>query len=78
VLLSIADFVVAPSPGLIAWTILMGLLLVAGAITAAKGRWGWVLAGLMTGGLLWCVTAFLPAAPGSLWAASSASGPAAE
>jgi hypothetical protein len=77
VFLSIADFVVAPSPGLIAWTILLGLLLVAGAITAAKGHWEWVAVGLLTGGLPWCVTAFLHAAPGSLWA-RNARGPAAD
>jgi len=61
------DFVVSPSPGLIAWTILLVLVLVAGAVTAAKGRWGWVLIGLLTGGLVWPVTAFLAPAPGSLW-----------
>lgn len=61
------DFVVAPAPGLIAWTVLIGLLLIAGAVTAAKGRPGWVLVGLLTGGLPWVVTAFLAAAPGSLW-----------
>ncbi|MEA2220650.1 MAG: hypothetical protein QOJ35_3276 [Solirubrobacteraceae bacterium] len=59
--------VVAPSPGLIVWTALVGLLLVAGAVTAAKGRWGWVLVGLLTGGLPWIVTAFLHASPDSLW-----------
>ena len=46
---------------------LIGLLLIAGAVTAAKGRPGWVLVGLLTGGLPWVVTAFLAAAPGSLW-----------
>lgn len=61
------DFVVGPAPGLVLWTVLVGLLLIAGGVTAAKGRWGWVLIGLLTGGLPWCVTAFMTAAPGSMW-----------
>lgn len=61
------DLVVAPAPGLILWTVLVGLLLIAGGVTAAKGRWGWILVGLLTGGLPWCATAFLAAAPGSMW-----------
>jgi hypothetical protein len=61
------DFVVSPAPGLVFWSLLMALLLVAGAITAAKGRWGWILIGLLTGGLPWLVTAFLAADPDSLW-----------
>ena len=63
-----SDFVVPPSPGLIAWTILMALLLVAGCVTAAKGRWGWVLIGLLTGGLLWFATAFFAPSADSFWA----------
>jgi hypothetical protein len=66
--LTLAGTVVGPSPGLIAWTIVMGLVLVAGAATAAKGRWGWVLIGLLTGGLLWLVSAFLTPAADSIWA----------
>jgi len=62
------EFVVAPNLGLLVWTALVGLLLVAGAITAAKGRWGWVAVGLLTGGLPWLVTAFWHARPDSLWA----------
>ncbi len=65
------DFVVAPGPGLILWTVLVGLLLIAGGVTAAKGRWGWVLVGLLTGGLPWFVTAFLAAAPDSMWTRKS-------
>ena len=66
-MIATGDFVVAPAPELIAWTVLIGLLLIAGAVTAAKGRPGWVLIGLLTGGLPWVVTAFLTAAPDSLW-----------
>jgi hypothetical protein len=36
-----------------------------GIVTALKGRWGWLAVGLLTGGLLWMLTAFLPAAPQS-------------
>lgn len=46
----------------------MGLVLVAGAVTAAKGRWGWVLLGLLTGGFLWLLTAFLAPSADSFWA----------
>lgn len=46
----------------------MCLLLVAGAVTAAKGRVGWLLIGFLTGGFLWLVTAFFSARPESLWA----------
>jgi hypothetical protein len=70
VLFTMSSSVVSPGPGLIIWTLVVGLLLVAGVITGAKGRWGWVLVGLLTGGLPWFVTAFLPARPGSWWARS--------
>jgi hypothetical protein len=41
---------------------------VGGMITAAKGRWGWLCAGLLTSGLAWPLTALLIATPDSLWA----------
>jgi hypothetical protein len=41
---------------------------VGGLITAAKGRWGWLCLGLLTGGLAWPLTALLIARPGSVWA----------
>lgn len=59
--------IVGPSLGLVVWTVLVVLVLVCGAITAAKGRWGWVGLGLLTGGLLWVVTAFLQPSRDSLW-----------
>lgn len=59
------DFVVSPSFWLIAWTTSVWL---SGGITAAKGHSGWLLLGLLTGGLLWFVTAFFKADPASLWA----------
>lgn len=61
-----SETIVAPSLGLVAWTALVVLLLVLGAITAAKGRWGWVAVGLLTGGLPWPVTAFLKPSRDSL------------
>lgn len=44
----------------------LGVLL-AGAVTAAKGRWGWVVVGLLTWGVIWLGTAFLIATPDSVW-----------
>lgn len=41
---------------------------VGGLVTAAKGRWGWLAAGLVTGGVAWTLTALLIATPDSLWA----------
>jgi hypothetical protein len=44
-------------------------LVVCGTITATKGRWGWVVIGLLTSGLAWLITApLLIARPDSLWA----------
>jgi hypothetical protein len=60
-------FSVAPNLGLVVWTVLVWSLLTAAAITAAKARWEWLLIGLFTGGLLWLISAFLPARPHSLW-----------
>jgi len=59
---------VSPSLGLILWTLLIGLAFIGGCVTAAKGQWGWLLVGLLTGGLPLLVTAFVSALPGSLWA----------
>lgn len=58
---------VAPNPALIAYTLLVLLGLSATIVTAMKGRWGWVLAGLLTSGLVCLYSATLPAEPGSLW-----------
>lgn len=58
------EFVISPNWWLLAlaccW---LGL----GTVTAAKGRWGWLLLGVLLGGLLWPISALLPAAPESLW-----------
>lgn len=62
------NFVVSPDPALLAWSVLAGLMLVAAAVTAAKGRVGWLALGFLTGGFLWLVTAFFAARPESLWA----------
>jgi hypothetical protein len=64
-----SDFVVQPGAGLLLWcAAVFGGLIVGGGVTAAKGRWGWLLIVILTGGPLGCVTAFMRAAPGSLWA----------
>lgn len=57
-----------PNAGLLQWSAVAACLVIAGCVTAAKGRWGWLLAGMLTGGLLWAYSAFLAAAPDSLWA----------
>ncbi|MGI8803383.1 MAG: hypothetical protein ACR2KV_14665 [Solirubrobacteraceae bacterium] len=58
----------SPSLGLILWTLLIGLAFIGGCVTAAKGRWRWLLVGLLTGGLPLLVTTFISASPGSHWA----------
>jgi hypothetical protein len=44
--------------------------LIGGMMTALKGRWGWFLLGLLTGGLIWPATALLIARPDSPWGRS--------
>jgi hypothetical protein len=64
-----SDFLVGPSAALVFWAAVVFLgLFVGGAITAAKGRWGWLLIVILTGGPLGCLTAFMAPAPDSLWA----------
>jgi hypothetical protein len=60
------DFLIEPSIGLFVVALTV-LALPAGLVTAAKGRWGWVVVGLLTSGLAWIATAFLLATPDSLW-----------
>jgi hypothetical protein len=63
------DFVVQVNPGLM--TLMLVWLIAApagGIVTGLKGRWGWLFAGLVFGGFLWLVAAWLPASPGSWWA----------
>ena len=40
-----------------------------GLVTLLKGRLVWFLAGFLFGGLIWPLTAFIPATPDSVWAA---------
>ena len=54
--------------GLVVYTILLAVALCAGVVTAMKGLWVWVIAGVLTTGLAFFVSAFLPAKPGSPWA----------
>jgi hypothetical protein len=65
--MSLSSTVVSPEPGLIVWACLLACLVLAGVVTGAKGRPGWVLIGVLTGGMPWLITAFLPARPGSWW-----------
>ena len=50
------------------WGVAALLVLPAGAVTAAKGRLGWLAVGLLTSGLLSLLTAWLIATPDSPWA----------
>ena len=52
---------------MIVWTVLALLFVPAAIVTALKGRWAWLIAGLLLGFPL-LVSAFLPAAPDSAWA----------
>jgi hypothetical protein len=60
----VGSFVVAPDPWVLAYVV---VLVVGGVVTAAKGRWGWMLVGVLLGGVIWPLTALLPAAPTSIW-----------
>ena len=60
--------IVAPDAGLAVYTVLLLFGCVGGLVTLAKGRYGWFLVGLLTGGVLWNLTAILIATPDSLWA----------
>ena len=60
------DYYVAPSAWLLVFAALVLLMLVGAIVTAAKGRWGWLVVGLLTGVTL-LFSGFLPAAPGSAW-----------
>ncbi len=60
------DFVVSGSSAVI-WMLVVIAVIAGGVVTAAKGRWGWLAVGLLFGGLIWPLTAFLAAAQGSLW-----------
>ncbi|MDQ6777438.1 MAG: hypothetical protein M3071_14755 [Actinomycetota bacterium] len=66
---------VAPNAGVIIWTLIVILiamaLLACGLVTAAKARSGWLIAGLVTGGILWVLGARQAALPRSLWARAS-------
>ena len=61
-------FLVSPDVG--GWFLVtVAFLVLTGAITAAKGRWGWLLVGLLFGGTIWPLTARLTTAtPDSVWA----------
>ena len=61
------SFTVAPNLGLLLWTIYSFASLGAAVVTALKGRWGWLVVGVLTGGLAWFYSATLPAEPDSTW-----------
>lgn len=63
-----SSFTTAPGPGLLLWTAIVAVLFAAAIVTALKGRWGWFVVGVLTGGLGFLIGAALPARPGSVWA----------
>ena len=63
-----SNVTVGPNAGLVVWTAVAAATILCGLVTAAKGRWGWVLVGLVTGGLVFLYSAWISAAPGSVWA----------
>jgi hypothetical protein len=58
---------VAPSSALIVWTLLVLAVLAAGVVTASKGRWGWLLGGVLLAGVPCLISAFLAPSSTSLW-----------
>jgi hypothetical protein len=61
-------FLVSPHVGLLRW-LMLAVWLVGAVVTALKGRWGWMFAGLIFGGLIYPFTAvFCVATPDSVWA----------
>lgn len=61
-------FFVTPSIGALAVAII-AITILGTAVLAAKGRWGWLLIGLLTGGALLPILAILVRpAPHSIWA----------
>ena len=67
-ILASGAYTVEPGTGLVVWSIYLVFALLAGALTAGKGRWGWFWLGVFTGGLLWFVGAFQTPSPTSIWA----------
>ncbi len=61
------NIVVRPDPVIVVYVLVMAAGVCAGIATAAKGRWGWFLVGLLTSGITFFFSAFLPAAPSSIW-----------
>jgi hypothetical protein len=66
-----AAFGVSPNAGILLWPLIAVLLASCGVLTAAKGRWGWLLVGFFTMGLGWVAGARQAPAPGSVWARRS-------
>jgi hypothetical protein len=59
-------FTVAPSTGLILWTVYVLAVFAAAVITALKGQWRWLLVGIVFLGPLLFYAAFLEAQPDSV------------
>jgi hypothetical protein len=57
-------------PELLLLTLFGAASVIGGMVTALKSRWGWLGLGLVTGGLIWPLTALVIAKPDSPWARS--------
>jgi hypothetical protein len=61
-------FTVSPSLWLVLWTVYVFAVVVGAVITGLKGRYVWLLVGLLLGGLPLLCSPFLRPEPGSPWA----------
>lgn len=61
------SFEVTPGPASVYSALILLGVIIGGGVTMAKGRWGWLVVGLLTFGLIWLVSALLPPRAGSLW-----------
>jgi len=62
------EFLLAPNTAPVLYTVLVLTGIVGSVITAAKGRWGWLVIDMITLGLAGNLTASLRATPRSVWA----------
>ncbi len=68
-------FRVSPGIGLVVAVAVSMIALACLPVVVAKARWGWLIVGLLTGGLGWIIGALQPALPQSLlsrWRSRSA------
>lgn len=57
----------APGVAVVVWSLYVFCSAIALIVTALKGRWSWLLAGVLTAGVAAFAGATRPAAAGSIW-----------